>query len=336
VRKNKHLAATVAAAMAVATLVGASAFAETRHSEGTRARANARDTVRRERAGERQRGDDSRNYERRREAGSGTSTSRNEARRETRRETPAERRQSTAETYRREAAGESYRRGGDTAETYRREAARESYRRNEDRGSNRNRGSNDNRGYSNNNRGSNDNRGYSNNNRGHNSNRGYSNRGSNNHRQSYHHSGRITKYNRWNNGYRVWVAGAPYPFFIPLSHWHHDRFRIGLSINLGGYWNPGGYYDYYDGYYDDYRGYSYRSSSRGDLRGVVESVDFGRDTFVVRNEATGSFVTVIARDRYARDVRPGDYVELSGTWTRSGLFSAYDVDRLDYDDRYRD
>jgi hypothetical protein len=139
----------------------------------------------------------------------------------------------------------------------------------------------------------------------------------------------VTRYSRYGNGYRVWVGGAPYPFFVPLSHWHRDRFRVGLVINLGGYYNPGGYYDYYDGY-------AYRGESRGDLRGVVESVDYRRDTFVVRNDASGSFVTVIARDRRGRDVRPGDYVELSGTWTRNGLFSAYDVDLLesDYRDRY--
>ena len=111
-----------------------------------------------------------------------------------------------------------------------------------------------------------------------------------------------------------------------MAHWRADRFRIGVSINLGGYYNPGGYYDYYDGYD---RGYS-----RGDLRGTVESVDYRRDTFVVRNDATGSFVTVAMRDRGRNDVRQGDYVELSGDWTRSGIFQAYDVDILDYD-RYR-
>lgn len=34
------------------------------------------------------------------------------------------------------------------------------------------------------------------------------------------------------------------------------------------------------------------------------------------------------RDR-RRDVRAGDYVEVSGDWTRSGVFTAYDVDLLD-------
>ena len=140
-------------------------------------------------------------------------------------------------------------------------------------------------------------------------------------RQPHYASGRVSRVLRHGSGYRVWVHGTNYPFFIPMSHWHRDRFRVGLVINLGGYYNPLGYYDYYDG------------RSRGDLRGVVESVDYRRDTFVVRNDYTGSFVTVYARERYL-DVRPGDYVEISGEWTRSGLFTAWDVDLLDRGSRY--
>ncbi|HEX6179117.1 MAG TPA: hypothetical protein VF057_12210, partial [Thermoanaerobaculia bacterium] len=136
-------------------------------------------------------------------------------------------------------------------------------------------------------------------------------------RQAYYHHGRVSRYERHGNGYRVWLSGARFPFFVPLNHWHRDRFRIGLSIRLGGYYNPLGYYDYYDGAY-----------SRGALRGVVESVDYRRDTFVIRNEATGSYVTVLNSDR-RRDVRSGDYVEVVGDWSRAGVFRAYDVDLLD-------
>jgi hypothetical protein len=310
VRKNKHLASTIAAAMAVAMLAGTSAFAETRHREETRSRGNARETVRRERSSqtqERQRSDESRNY-RRRESGSSTSE-------ESRRPStfrPEVSTQPSRETRRSDA----YRNDGNRSDRNRSDRDR-SYGRNRsdrDRSYDRNRSDRD-RSYGRNDSYRNNDRSYGN--------RSYGNRG-----QAYRHSGRITNYSRYGGGYRVWVAGAPYPFYIPLSHWHRDRFRIGLTINLGGYWNPGGYYDYYDGY-------DYRATSRGDLRGVVESVDYGRDSFVVRNEASGSFVTVIARDRRARDVRPGDYVELSGSWTRSGLFSAYDVDYIDRDYRER-
>ena len=146
--------------------------------------------------------------------------------------------------------------------------------------------------------------------------RGYENR------QPYHARGRVSRVDRYGNGYRVWVGGAPYPFYVPMAHYRRDRFRVGVIIDLGGYYNPGGYYDYYDD-----GGYS-----RGDLRGVVESVDYRSDTFVVRNEASGSFVTVAARDRRG-EVRPGDYVELYGDWSRGGVFRAYDVDVVDRDYR---
>lgn len=143
---------------------------------------------------------------------------------------------------------------------------------------------------------------------------------SNHYRQPYYSRGRVSRVHRHGGGYRVWIVGAPYPFYIPLAHWHHHRFRVGLSINIGGYYNSGGYYDYYDG------------RSDGAIRGVVESVDYRRDSFIVRNDATGSFVTVLSRDRRL-DVRAGDYVELEGEWTRSGVFTAWDVDFLD--DGYR-
>lgn len=139
-------------------------------------------------------------------------------------------------------------------------------------------------------------------------------------RQPYYANGRVSRVQRHGEGYRVWVAGAPHPFFVPRSHYRRDRFRVGVVIRIGGYYNPRGYYDYYDG----------RSS--GVLRGVVESVDYRRETFVVRNDATGSFVTVLLR-RGRFDVRPGDYVDLYGDWSRHGLFEARQIDYLDY--RYR-
>ena len=157
------------------------------------------------------------------------------------------------------------------------------------------------------------------------------NHGSYGNRQPYYGQGRISQVHRYGGGYRIWIVGSPYPFFIPEAYYRSSRFRIGLSIRLGGYYNPLGYYDYYDGYDD---GYYSRGNSRGELRGTVESVDYRRDTFVIRNEATGSFVTVVLRDR-REDVRTGDFVEVSGDWTRNGVFEAYDVDQLDYDRDYR-
>jgi hypothetical protein len=149
-------------------------------------------------------------------------------------------------------------------------------------------------------------------------------------RSPYRYSGRVHRVYPYGGGYRVWLTGCNYPFYIPSAYYHRDRFRVGLTIALGGFYNSRGYYDYYDGYDD---GYYDSRTSRGELRGVVESVDYRRETFVVRNEATGSFVTVVMRDRGRDPVRAGDYVELGGDWSRSGLFEAYRVDIVDYDRR---
>jgi hypothetical protein len=150
-------------------------------------------------------------------------------------------------------------------------------------------------------------------------------------REPYRAHGRVSRVVPYRGGYHVWIGGAPYPFFVPSRHYNRNRFRIGVVIGLGGYYNPLGYYDYYDDRYSDdrYYGRSYRSgSTRAEMSGTVESVDYRRYTFVMRNDATGSFVTIHSRDRNV-DIRPGDYVEVRGNWRRSGLFEAYDVDLLD-------
>lgn len=149
--------------------------------------------------------------------------------------------------------------------------------------------------------------------------------------QSYYHSGRISHYEPYHGGYRVYVAGAPFPFFVPFAYWDPFRFRIGITIGLGGYYNPGGYYDYY-GYAPPPPYYSGpvaapaapAAVSSGVLRGTVESVDYRALTFVLRNESTGTFVTVDNGGRENRDVRPGDYVEVSGNWDHD-YFIAYNI-----------
>jgi len=162
----------------------------------------------------------------------------------------------------------------------------------------------------------------------------YRGNGSSRYRQTFHHSGRVHRVYPYGGGYRVWLTGCQYPFYIPSAYYHRDRFRVGLTIALGGFYNSRGYYDYYDDYddYDRDRYYDVRTS-RGELRGVVESVDYRRETFVVRNDATGSFVTVVHGDRGRDPVRAGDYVELGGDWTRSGVFEAYRVEIVDYERR---
>jgi hypothetical protein len=303
VRKSKQLASI---ALAVMTLAGTSAFAESRHSNETRRGGEGRSTVRRERSAsgsritvEGRRGDVSRNrsrseaprtYERRERTNrsEGRTFERRETARDTRRETARrdtrrdDRRYTDTQRYRSDRRGTRY-------------ESQQRYRSDRNRNDSRYRGGDSRHG----------------------------------NRQAYSTRGRISRCERWGSGYRVWVGGAPYPFYVPLSYWHRDRFRVGLYISLGGYYNPLGYYDYWDGYRDGSYNSGYRGLSRADFRGVVETVDYRRDSFVVRNEDTGDYITVVLRDRDERLPREGDFVAVRGDWTTQGYFRAYDVDFLD-------
>jgi hypothetical protein len=314
--KNKKLSLMVVAGFAVAALAGTSAFAEDRHTNETRGHSNGSGVVSRHSAGE----------ARNRSEGNGSQNA-----------TPRVEPQQRAAVDRRSTEG-TYDRGNSNRGTYdrgtydrgnnggvtnidreRTQAIESDARRGGDsyRNGNRNDGyrngsSNRNDGYRNGSNNRNDS--YRNGNRG--GSYGYGNR------QPYYAHGRVTRIDPWNGGFRIYVGGAPFPFFVSDSYYRRNHWRVGIDIQLGGYYNPLGYYDYYDGVYDG------RAYSNGALRGTVESVDYRRDTFVLRNDATGSFVTVAARSR-RDEVRPGDYVELAGDWSRSGIFEAYRVDLID-------
>ena len=298
---NKQLTSRFAAAIAMTTLVGASAFAESRPSNETRIRRSEStvevrgDRVDRNRApGGRIERDRSQDRSNRKESATRNET-RNSSRDNTRYRNNDRNRDSS-----RNRNNDRYRSRDDS-----RNRNNDRYRRND--------GYRDTSRYG----------------RSGSSRYGSSSRYGN--RQTFHHSGRVHRVYPYGGGYRVWLTGCRYPFYIPSAYYHRDRFRIGLTIALGGYYNSRGYYDYYDDYDRD-RYYDVRTS-RGELRGVVESVDYRRETFVVRNEATGSFVTVVHGDRGRDPVRAGDYVELGGDWTRSGVFEAYRVNIVDYDRR---
>jgi hypothetical protein len=211
-------------------------------------------------------------------------------------------------------------------------------RRNNDyRGSGSNRGNNDHRNYDRNRYNNHNNDNHNNNNRsyGHDNNwRGNDHRGSSRSYGNYGHRGspyrahgRISRIDRYRGGFRIYIGGARYPFFIPEARFRLFGWRVGIDVALGGYYNPLGYYDYYDDpYYDGAPVYS-----SGSLRGVVETVDYRRGSFVLRDDASGNFVTVIMRgaDRRFDTLRPGDYISVDGDFTRGGLFEAYNADLID-------
>lgn len=145
-------------------------------------------------------------------------------------------------------------------------------------------------------------------------------------RQPYYAHGRVSKVHPYGNGYRVWVHGAPYPFFVPSAYYHHGHFGIGMTIRVGGYYNPRGYYDYYGDYES--------SAIAGQrLRGVVESVDLRRGEFLLNLAGPGGYVTVRMHEHCVR-LWEGDYVVVYGDWSRHGRFVARAVDVIDDDYRW--
>lgn len=150
--------------------------------------------------------------------------------------------------------------------------------------------------------------------------------------------GKVRSFERRNDGYQVHLDRGNYSFFVPERHLRNRRdFRVGVSIRLGGVFRGGSIFvDAVDFPGGGYNGGYYDSRAENFLRGTVERTDFRRDTIVLREQGTGRFVTVDMRgtDRRFRsidveDLRRGDFVSLSGDWSRGGVFSAYRVESVD-------
>ena len=284
--KTKSLAAQMAGAVAIVTLIGTSAFAETRHHDSTE-RDNSRQSDHRESRDSNRQSRDSRSNQ-------GQTWQRNDSR-STSPQTYQRRdyRSNSPQTYRDSRSySQSYSSRGNTQFDRRTQA--DTYR--------NNRGSFDRSQSFRGNRASFDDRG----------------------RRSVTLNGRVNRFVHERGGYRIWIDGGLYPIWIPearISLFPH--LRVGLSLGFGGYYDPAGYleaYDYYDGGYAApyYAGVTAYSS--GLLRGTVESVDYRNGTLVLRDAVTGNFVTTLIRDRRLESLRPGDYAEISGSWTRGGVF----------------
>ena len=166
--------------------------------------------------------------------------------------------------------------------------------------------------------------------------------------------GRVRRLERGDGGYRVWLDHGNHCFWIPEARFRLWPIRIGFSVSFGGFWNPAGYYNIYDygsyyyggshygarpyygsssyggSYYGGrpYYGGSYNASSY--LQGYVDRFDYAAGTMVVRDDSSGRYATVLMRgdDPQFGYLQPGDWVSLSGVWTRSGYFEAYRIEDL--------
>ncbi|MFA6955638.1 MAG: hypothetical protein WC538_07190 [Thermoanaerobaculia bacterium] len=144
-------------------------------------------------------------------------------------------------------------------------------------------------------------------------------------RAPHYSHGQVSKVRPYNNGYRVWIHGSPYPYFVPVAYWRPGYFNVGMTIRVGGYYNPSGWYDYYGDY-------ECNTIAEKRMRGVVEYVDYHRGEILL-DVVGGGEVTIELRDRYER-VYEGDYVVVFGNWNRWGRFVALDVDVIDRDHRW--
>jgi len=153
--------------------------------------------------------------------------------------------------------------------------------------------------------------------------------------------GRIERIVPYYGGYRVWLGGWGYPFFIPYRYYDPFRFRLGLFIGFNAFYDPLGYYNVYDGppvYSGAYDRYDdgYNNSSESVLRGTVESIDLHSGNVVIKDESSHRTVTALLppRDRRVDEIRVGDYVELSGQWARGRGYD-FDADSMDRFDPQR-
>lgn len=201
-RENRQLAARFAAILAVAALVGTSAFADSRPSKETRSHSEGRSRIQRDRAA----------------GGAGAQRSDNRANGSP--SASAFEGRSDRSAVR---GGRAYDRSADD----RNQASRSGVR-NLDRnsastnvfnrsGNDRSRPIDRSNGSFDRNRG--DSRGNSNWRDG---NRGSRN-GSYQNRQRYSTRGRVSRIDPFRGGYRIWIGGAPFPFFVPLAFYqnHH-------------------------------------------------------------------------------------------------------------------
>ena len=160
----------------------------------------------------------------------------------------------------------------------------------------------------------------------------YYSRGFNDGRRFYGR-GRIDRIVPYHGGYRVWLGGWGYPFFVPYRFYDPFRFRLGLFIGVNAFYDPLGYYTMYGWPSDPYPPV-YRDSGDYDnnasLRGIVESVDLQTGIVIVNDDSSRRRVAALLppRDNRVDEIRPGDYVELSGEWVRGRGYD-FDADRLE-------
>ena len=142
--------------------------------------------------------------------------------------------------------------------------------------------------------------------------------------------GKISSFSRERDGYRVQLDRGRDSYWVPSSYFRSRRngIRVGINVALGGIFRGGSIYvddvNYPDGGYYNNNGYY----NQGLVRGVIQGIDYRAGTAWLRDDVSGRLITVDLRRVNERGLRRGEYVELSGSWDRGGLFDAYRVERV--------
>jgi hypothetical protein len=147
-------------------------------------------------------------------------------------------------------------------------------------------------------------------------------------------TGKVSSFNRERDGYRVQLDRGQ-SFWVPQSTFGNRArdLRVGVSITLGGIFRGGSIYADAVSWPNEYGQYGYGNGyDRGFVRGVVDRVDYRTGTVWLRDDASGRLITADVNGRALRNLRRGEYVELSGQWIRGGVF---DVARIDNIGSYR-
>ena len=139
--------------------------------------------------------------------------------------------------------------------------------------------------------------------------------------------GRVSRFTRERDGYRVWLDRGNYSYWVPSSRMRGRNLSVGLSVVLGGIFRG-------DVVYVDDLGYA-GGYGRDYVSGVVERIDYRRANVTLRDQRAGRYVTVDMDrlDRNGRgvdfnDLRRGDYVTIAGDWERGNVFEAFRIDSV--------
>ena len=141
-------------------------------------------------------------------------------------------------------------------------------------------------------------------------------------------SGKVSSFSREQDGYRVQLDRGQ-SYWVPRSSFgNRERdLRAGVSISLGGIFRGGSISFDAVSYPGAVAGYAY---GNGYVNGVIASIDYRGNTLVVRDQATGRLITaeMTAGGRSnVRNLRPGDYVQMSGQWIGGGVFDVAQINR---------